>query len=287
MSAAEPTGTETKLARLREILSGMSGAGGALAAFSGGVDSSLLVAVAHEVMGERLLAATAVSPTTPRGELDHARGLARSLGFRHVEVETREFDTEEFRANTPERCYHCKRVRFGELARLARREGLPFVMDGSNLDDLDDFRPGERAATELGVRRPLREAALTKAEIRRISRELGLPGWARPSSACLASRIPYGEPLARDTLRRVDQAESFLRGLGYERVRVRVHSGVARIEMDPERLAEFAGKHAREAARRLSELGFAYVALDLAGYRTGSLNEVLHPGRGERGKGGE
>jgi uncharacterized protein len=267
-----PVSPRDKLAALEGILREM---GGAVIAYSGGVDSSLLAVVAGEVLGQRSLAVTALSETYPAAEAELARELARRAGFRFREIETRELENASFRTNPPDRCYHCKRELFAKLAEIAREEGLPFVADGSNTDDLSDFRPGERAAEEFGVRHPLREAGLTKADIREISRAKGIPGWDRPPSACLASRVPYGEPIEPRTLARIAAAEEFLRARGYRVCRVRSHRDVARIEVDRAEILRLAGSDAQEVSARLRELGFRYVTLDLEGYRTGSMNEAL------------
>jgi uncharacterized protein len=264
---------EAKLQELKRLL---AESGGILVAYSGGVDSTLLLRVAQEVLGERALAVTAASETYPDHEVQAAIRLAEEMGVRLRVIHTTELDRAEFAANPPERCYYCKGELFGKLVEIAREEGLPVVADGANVDDRDDFRPGARAAAELGVRSPLREAGLTKAEIREISRELGLPTWDKPSFACLASRFPYGSEITRDRLTQVAEAERLLRALGLRQFRVRHHGDVARIEVDP---ADFAVLTADENRARITEelhrLGFLYVTLDLDGYRTGSMNAPL------------
>lgn len=262
-----------KLDRLRSIVGGMEGV---LVAFSGGVDSSFLLAVAVEALGGRAVGVTAVSATYAAGELDEARGLAASIGARHVVIETDELADRNFADNPPERCYHCKRELFGKLAAIARAEGLPVVADATNVDDQGDYRPGRRAAAAFGVRSPLIEAGLTKADVRALSREMGLPTWSKPAAACLASRFPYGEAITEGKLRRVEAAEAALRRLGFDVVRVRSHGQIARIEVEAGRVAELAAPAARgKVDAELRALGFAYVTLDLSGYRTGSMNEVL------------
>lgn len=264
---------ETKLQNLREILQGMDSL---LLAYSGGVDSTFLLKVATDVLGEKVLAVTAVSPTYPQEEHQAACEIARLLGARHISISTDELEDPNFCGNPPERCYYCKQELFRKLKHIASREGISFVVDASNLDDCSDYRPGRKAAEEIGVRSPLIEAGLSKQEIRNFSRELGLPTWDKPSMACLASRFPYGETITPEKLVRVEQAEKLLRALGFRQVRVRSHGKLARIEVDADRLSELAAPGLRQkVVNALKEMGFVYVTLDLQGYRTGSLNEAL------------
>jgi pyridinium-3,5-biscarboxylic acid mononucleotide sulfurtransferase len=245
-----------------------------LVACSGGVDSVLLAAVAARVLGDRALAATAVSPSLATGELDDARDAARAAGIRHVEVTTNELQDPAYAANAPDRCFHCKDIAYGTFTALAAREGIAVVIDGTNADDHGDFRPGRRAAREHGVRSPLAEAGLGKQEIREWARELGLAVWDKPAAACLSSRVPYGSPVTLEKLTRIDRAEAALKALGFRQCRVRDHDGVARVEVDAAQLAEaIAQREPLVAAVRAA--GFSYVTLDLEGFRSGSLNEVL------------
>ena len=265
-----------KLNVLRGLLKKLNGA---VIAYSGGVDSTFLAVVAHEVLGDRALAVTAVSPTYSRRELNEAKDLAARFGLRHLIIETDEFADPHFRANPPDRCYYCKLALFRRLRRLADEEGLSAVLDGSNLDDLADHRPGHRAARELGIRSPLREVGFTKEEIRRYSKELGLPTWDKPAYACLATRLPYGSEITPEKLARIEAAEEYLRSLGFREVRLRDHSPVARLEVGRAEMEE-AWRRRAEIAARLHGLGYPYVTLDLDGFRQGSMNAVLSPSEG-------
>ena len=261
-----------KLAHLKELLREMDGA---VVAFSSGVDSTFLLRVAHEVLGERVIAATIRSHTFPRRELDEAVAFCRAEGVRHEVIDSEELDIPGFAENPPDRCYHCKRELFGRLLAFAHANGLAAVLEGSNVDDDGDYRPGRRAIKELGIRSPLHEAGLTKAEIRALSREMGLHTSDKPSFACLASRFPYGERITAEGLERVGRAERWLREeLGLTQLRVRSHGELARIEVPPDDIPRLAAR-AAEIAAAFKGLGFAYVTLDLRGYRTGSMNEVL------------
>lgn len=245
-----------------------------LVAYSGGTDSTFLLAAAAQVLGDRVLAVTAVSATSTAAEVQEAKALARQLGVRHVVVHSAEMQQREFTENSPLKCYHCKHLRFSHLQEVARQYQITWVLDGSNLDDLEDYRPGMKAVLELGVRSPLQEAELTKAEIRQLSRQLVLPTWDKPSSPCLASRIPYGEEITEEKLRRIEEAERILKSLGFSPVRVRHYPGEARLEIPREQFSKLAGL-SQQITTQLTELGFAHVTMDLAGFRSGSLNEEL------------
>jgi uncharacterized protein len=248
-----------------------------LVAFSGGVDSTFLLKVATDTLGDKVLAVIAESPTYPEDEVEHAKALAEKLGVKCLVIQTAEFSDENFVANPQERCYFCKRELFSKLLGIAAQNGIAHVLDGSNQDDESDFRPGSKAKNELGVRSPLQELDFTKDDIRKFSKELGLPTWDKPSYACLASRIPYGTRITPEILKRVGAGEDFLRSLGFKQLRVRHHGPIVRIEVDKAAVGRIMQDGLMDKiSKEFEKLGYTYVTLDLKGYRTGSMNEGMN-----------
>jgi uncharacterized protein len=268
-----PDETQQKFDNLKDILKSM---GKVLVAFSGGVDSTFLLKVAQDVLEENVLAVIASSATYPEREQQEALRIAENLKVRYKVIHTKELDDPHFRDNPPERCYFCKKELFSRLQDLAIQENIPHVCDGSNFEDTLDFRPGSKAAEELDVRSPLKEALLGKSEIRVLSKKLGLPTWDKPAMACLSSRFPYFTPIDNESLRQIDQAEEYLRNKGLSQLRVRHHGQMARIEIDPSDFSLVMAKQTREEiVEALKKIGYLYITLDLAGYRTGSMNEPI------------
>jgi pyridinium-3,5-biscarboxylic acid mononucleotide sulfurtransferase len=243
--------------------------------FSGGVDSSLLLKVASDVLGSNAVAVIGTSETYPQNEQREAVAIAKMIGIQPIEVATKEIDNPQYSKNPTDRCYHCKTELFGILSVIAKERGIRWVADGSIVDDLGDFRPGMKAKNEQNVRSPLLEAGLTKNDVRELSKELGLPNWDKPSFACLSSRFPYGYEITREALGKIDRAESFLRERGFKNLRVRNHDEkTARIEVGINEMHKFMDPKIRsEIVAFMKEIGFMYITLDLQGYRTGSMNE--------------
>jgi uncharacterized protein len=245
-------------------------------AFSGGVDSTFLLKVANDVLGENVLAVTARSATFPEREFKEAVEFAAGLGIKHEVIVSEELDIEGFADNPTNRCYLCKSELFTKIKEAADKRGIRFIADGSNIDDLGDYRPGLQAIKELGVVSPLREAGLTKADIRALSKEMGLPTWDKPAFACLSSRFPYGNKITREKLEMVDRAEQYLLDKGFKQVRVRHHGDLARIEVSAGERARFFSETVMDSVyEAFKKIGFTFVSLDLKGYRTGSMNETL------------
>lgn len=262
---------QVKNQQLGQILREM---GEVIVAFSAGIDSTFVLARAAEELGDKVLAVTAASETFPERELNEAIELAKKLGVRHEIMQIIEMENPHFVANNPDRCYHCKSGLYSSLTELARERQIPWILDGANMDDLGDYRPGRRAAKEYEIRSVLQEADLYKSELRELSRKMGLPNWNKPSFACLSSRIPYGNVITLEKVEQLDRGEEALRNMGFTQLRIRHHDAIARIEVPP---AEFARvlEMAEQITAVLKEQGFTYVTLDLQGYRSGSMNETL------------
>ncbi|MBE9169811.1 ATP-dependent sacrificial sulfur transferase LarE [Pleurocapsales cyanobacterium LEGE 06147] len=264
---------EEKLKQLKSLFKEMERA---LIAYSGGVDSTLVAKIAYDVLGDRALAITAVSPSLLPEELEEAQKQAVQIGIKHELIETHEMDNPNYAANPINRCYFCKSELHDTLKPIASERGYPYVVDGVNADDLQDYRPGIQAAKERGARSPLAEVGVTKAEVREISRQLGLSWWDKPAQPCLSSRFPYGEAITLAKLQRVGRAEIYLRKLGYQNLRVRSEGDTARIELPPEQIENFViTTDLLQLVKAFQNFGFIYVTLDLEGYRSGKLNQVL------------
>jgi len=265
---------QAKYERMKAILREM---GEVVVGYSGGVDSTLVMKVAHDALGDRALAVVGDSEAFPQGEVDAALKIAAEIGVEVVRVRTHELKNIHFRINNPDRCYHCKTELFAQLRQVANERGIRWIADGSHADDVGDHRPGMKAGEERGVRSPLREAGIHKAEIRELARHLGLSNWDKPSFACLSSRFPYGTEITPELLARVDGCEKFLRVLGFRQFRVRHHDTICRLEVEAQDIPRVI--ELREAInQRFKELGYTYVTLDLEGYRSGKMNDTLKPG---------
>ena len=266
--------TEEKLRKLRDNIKALESV---VVAFSGGVDSSLVAKVCYDVLGDKALAITARSETYPAYEYEEAQNIAKEIGIRHMTIDTSELGIKGFAENPPNRCYFCKSELFGKLKELAKEKGYKNVADGANLDDTGEYRPGLDAAKELEVRSPLKESGLRKADIREISKYLKLPNWNKPSYACMSSRFPYGQSITEEKLTIVAAAENYLRSIGLKQFRVRHHDTIARIEVLPEDIPLLLQDGKRtEIVRKFKEIGYKYITLDMEGYRSGSMNEVLN-----------
>ncbi|MBI5416785.1 ATP-dependent sacrificial sulfur transferase LarE [Candidatus Poribacteria bacterium] len=263
-----------KLKNLQEILKQMNSV---LVAYSGGADSTFLLKIAKDTLKDNVLAVTANSETYTQKELESAKEFASKTGIRHIVIKTLEFQNKNFTNNPPDRCYYCKKELFSSLKKIALEEKINFIVDGSNFDDLKDYRPGAKAHSEFSIRSPLREAGLTKSEIREYSRNSGLPTWDKPSQACLSSRFPYGEEITEQKLNMVAKAEFFLHKLGFNQLRVRFYAPfLARIEIETQDFEKFFNPELKtKIIFNFKDIGFKYITLDLEGYRTGSMNEVL------------
>lgn len=260
--------------KYEKLIKMISDMGSAIVAYSGGVDSSLLLKVAHDTLGERVIAITAVSASMPKKELEEAQNVARIIGARHVLVEGRELEDQRYIQNPPDRCYFCKQDVYSQMVDYSQLHGFKYILDGTNADDADDHRPGRKAALEKGLLSPLMETGFTKAEIRSLARQFELPNWNKPSAACLSSRIPYGTAIDIPILHQIEQAEDLLHQMGFSQVRVRYHQKIARIELLPDDFVSVLEKK-HEIVAGLKALGFLYITLDLDGFRSGSMNEVL------------
>ncbi len=264
---------QNKLDRLKEYIRDL---GSLAVGFSGGVDSTFLLFVAHGVLGDKVIAVTEADASVPERELKETKAFCDEHGIRQIVCRANPLKDEGYRLNTPDRCYFCKHGIFTEVKKIADENNIAYMAEGSNLDDIGDYRPGLRAAAELSVKSPLREAGLTKTDIRMISKALGLPTWSKPSYACLASRFVYGEEITEEKLGMIDQAEQFLIENGFLEERVRMHGNLARIEVPAKDIERLADEEIRESVyKRFKEIGFMYVTLDMMGYRLGSMNEML------------
>jgi pyridinium-3,5-biscarboxylic acid mononucleotide sulfurtransferase len=262
---------EEKYERIKKMLHEMQTV---IVAYSGGIDSTLLLKIAHDVLGNQVIGITAVSASMPRSELDEARDIAKMIGAKHILIQSHELEDQRYIENPPNRCYFCKLDVYTQMVEYSLEHDYRYILDGTNADDLNDHRPGRQAALEKGLRSPLLEAGFTKADIRILARQFDLPNWNKPSAACLSSRIPYGTPIDISVLHQIEQAENLLHQMGFSQVRVRYHNQIARIEMETNDFSAALEKRL-DITSRLKALGFLYITLDLNGFRSGSMNEVL------------
>jgi uncharacterized protein len=268
--------SEGLISRLDSLKNEVKAMGSAAVAFSGGVDSTFLLKIASEVLGDNVIAVTLKSPSFPKREIENAVSIAEQFNIKHLIIESREFENPDFIKNDSLRCYYCKNEEFSKIINEAHKNGMAFVIDGQNYDDISDYRPGAKAARELGVISPLKNNRMTKDEIRRLSKEMGIPGWDRPSFACLASRIPYGTQISKSLLEKISRLEDYLINEGFTQVRVRHHGEIARIEIEKEDFSILFGKPLMSGIiSEFKKAGYLYVTLDLEGYRTGSMNMAL------------
>ena len=263
--------SNTKLEKLKNNLKKMKSVA---IAYSGGVDSTFLIKVAHDVLGKNAIAVTATSSTYPKRELEQAKQYTKSIGIKHITINSEETEIDNFSKNPIDRCYYCKKELFTKIKQIATEKHLNYVLDGSNVDDTTDYRPGAKALKELGVISPLKDVKLTKKEIKELSHAMHLDSWNKPAFACLASRFPYGVEITKSRLEQVENAESFLYSIGIKQFRVRYHNKIARIEVDKNDFQPIL-LHSDEIVKEFKELGFKYITLDIEGYRAGSLNEVF------------
>ena len=262
-----------KLNKLKEYLKEL---GSLAVCFSGGADSSFLLAVASETLGDRAIAVTGVDASVPKREINEAKTFCNERNVRHFVCVVNPLKEEGYRNNSPNRCYYCKRGIFTEARRIADENGFEYIAEGSNMDDVGDYRPGLKAAAEMGIKSPLREAGFDKSDVRRVSKFMGLPTWSKPAYACLASRFVYGEEITEEKLRMIDRAEQFLIERGFFEERVRIHGNVARIEVPPADIPRLASDEIRDAVyEEFKKIGFLFVTLDMKGYKTGSMNATL------------